>query len=113
MDELEQVPQVVARTQPGLQVAEEQQQNSQVIAKPQTSPQAVVEQQPAQEAQAPRRSGRLRQEPERYGFLVDQHGHIVLMDHDESSTYAEAVIGPDSEKWLEAMKSEMESMYVN
>ena len=28
MDELEQVPQVVARTQPGLQVAEEQQQNS-------------------------------------------------------------------------------------
>src|SRR5436853_4676291 len=113
MDELEQVPQVVVRTQPGLQVAEEQQQNSQDVEEPQTSPQAIVEQQPAQVAQAPRRSGRLRQELERYGFLIDQHGHVMLMDQDEPSTYAEAVTGPDSEKWLEAMKSEMESMYAN
>src|SRR5436853_6107718 len=71
MDELEQVPQVVVRTQPGLQVVEEQQHNSQDVVEQQTSPQAVVEQQPSQEAQASRRSGRLRQETERYGFLVD------------------------------------------
>src|SRR5438270_9991278 len=65
MDELEQVPQVVARTQHGLQFAEEQQQNLQVVAEPQTSPQVVVAQHPAQETT----NGRLRQEPDRYGVL--------------------------------------------
>ncbi|PKI52257.1 hypothetical protein CRG98_027355 [Punica granatum] len=34
-------------------------------------------------------------------------------NNDEPTTYAEAVIGPDSEKWLEAMRSEMEFMYTN
>ncbi|PKI31421.1 hypothetical protein CRG98_048188, partial [Punica granatum] len=32
---------------------------------------------------------------------------------DEPTTYAEAVIGLDSKKWLKAMRSEMESMYTN
>jgi hypothetical protein len=32
---------------------------------------------------------------------------------DESVTYQEAITGPESEKWLEAMKSEMDSMYTN
>ena len=35
------------------------------------------------------------------------------MDQDEHVTYQEAVTGPESEKWLEAMKSEMDSMYTN
>ena len=35
------------------------------------------------------------------------------MDQDEPITYQEAVSSPDSKKWLEAMKSEMESMSVN
>ena len=76
-------------------------------------PQAVVEQEPAQVTQGPRRSGRTRHEPERYGFLVTQHGDVLLMDQDEPKTYQEAIKGPDSEKWLEAMRSEMESMYTN
>ncbi|PKI70921.1 hypothetical protein CRG98_008654, partial [Punica granatum] len=33
--------------------------------------------------------------------------------NDEPTTYGEAVIGPDSEKWLEAMRYEIESMYTN
>jgi len=32
------------------------------------------------------------------------------MDQDEPVTYTEAITGPESEKWLEAMKSEMDSM---
>ncbi|PKI51561.1 hypothetical protein CRG98_028121 [Punica granatum] len=63
--------------------------------------------------QEPRRSSRIRHEPERYGFLVTQDNDVLLIDNDEPTTYAEAVIGPDSEKWLEAMISEMESMYTN
>ena len=37
----------------------------------------------------------------------------MLLDHDEPTNYEEAVMSPDSAKWLEAMKSEMGSMYEN
>ncbi|KAK8690315.1 hypothetical protein V6N13_089009 [Hibiscus sabdariffa] len=60
-----------------------------------------------------RRSTRERHEPERYGFHVTTHGDAILVDHDEPKTYQEAVSSPDSEKWLEAMRSEMDSMSDN
>ena len=37
----------------------------------------------------------------------------MLLDNDEPTTYKEAMIGPDSVKWLNAMKSEIKSMYEN
>ena len=37
----------------------------------------------------------------------------MLLDHDEPTNYEEAMVSPDSAKWLEAMKSEMRSMYEN
>ena len=37
----------------------------------------------------------------------------MLLDHDKSTNYEEAMMSPDSVKWLEAMKSEMRSMYEN
>ena len=37
----------------------------------------------------------------------------MLLDHDELTNYEEAMMSPDSAKWLEAMKSEMGSMYEN
>ena len=37
----------------------------------------------------------------------------MLLDNDEPTTYKEAMMGPDSVKWLNAMKSEIESMYEN
>ena len=37
----------------------------------------------------------------------------MLLDHDELANYEEAMMSPDSTKWLEAMKSEMRSMYEN
>ncbi|KAK8680511.1 hypothetical protein V6N13_109454 [Hibiscus sabdariffa] len=58
-------------------------------------------------------STRERHEPERYGFLVTTHGDVILVDHDEPKTYQEAVSSPNSEKWLEAMRSEMDSMSDN
>jgi hypothetical protein len=37
----------------------------------------------------------------------------MLVNHDEPTTYTEAMEYPESEKWLEAMKSEIRSMYDN
>ena len=37
----------------------------------------------------------------------------MLLDHDEPTNYEEAMMSPDSAKWLEAMKSEMGTMYEN
>ena len=37
----------------------------------------------------------------------------MLLDHDEPTNYEEAMMSPDSTKWLEAMKSKMGSMYEN
>ncbi|KAK2395944.1 secreted RxLR effector protein [Trifolium repens] len=76
-------------------------------------PQDVVEEQPAQVEQIQRRSNRMRHEPERYGYLITEQGDVLLMDQDEPVTYQEAITGPESEKWLEAMKSEIDSMYTN
>ena len=37
----------------------------------------------------------------------------MLLDNDEPMSYEEAMVGLDSNKWLEAMKSEIGSMYEN
>ena len=37
----------------------------------------------------------------------------MLLENDEPMSYEEAMVGPDSNKWLEAMKSEIGSMYQN
>ena len=37
---------------------------------------------------------------------------IMLLDNSEPSNYEEAMADPDSNKWLEAMKSEIGSMYM-
>ena len=58
----------------------------------------------------PRRSTRARSAPEWYGNPVME---IMLLDNGEPSNYEEAMAGPDSNKWLEAMKSEIGSMYEN
>ena len=58
----------------------------------------------------PCRSTRARSAPEWYGNPVLE---VMLLDHGEPTNHEEAVISPDSDRWLEAMKSEMGSMYEN
>ena len=36
---------------------------------------------------------------------------VMLLDNDQPTSYGEAMMGPDSKKWLKAMKSEKGSMY--
>ena len=58
----------------------------------------------------PCRSSRVRTAPEWYGNPILE---VMLLDHDEPTNYEEAMMSPDSAKWLEAMISEMGSMYEN
>jgi hypothetical protein len=58
----------------------------------------------------PQRSTRTRSAPEWYGNPVLE---VMLLDNGEPSNYEETMADPDSDKWLEAMKSEIGSMYEN
>ena len=58
----------------------------------------------------PPRSSRVRSAPEWYGNPVLK---VMLLDHDKPTNYEEAMMSPDSDRWLEAMKPEIESRYEN
>ena len=59
-----------------------------------------------------RRSDRQRVQPRRYDdFILNVTLDVLLLEHGKSTTYKQATMGPDSKKWLEAMKSEMDSMF--
>ena len=58
----------------------------------------------------PHRSTRVCSAPEWYGNPVLE---VMLLDHDEPTNYEEVMVSLDSIKWLEAMKSEIGSMYEN
>ena len=57
----------------------------------------------------PRRNGRIRKAPDRY------EANIVIPDtnDEDPSSYEEAMMDSDKEKWNEAMNQEIESMYSN
>ena len=58
----------------------------------------------------PRRSTRIKSAPEWYNNPILE---VMLLDHDEPTNYEEAMMSPDSAKWIKAMKSEMGSMFEN
>ena len=57
-----------------------------------------------QVATKPRRSSRVRSAPEWYDNPILE---VMLLDQGEPTNYEEAMVSPDSAKWLEAMKSEI------
>ena len=58
----------------------------------------------------PRRVTRMRTTSEWYSNPVLK---VMLLDNNEPTSYGEAMVGPNSDKWLEAMKSEIVSIYQN
>ena len=58
----------------------------------------------------PCRSTRVRSAPEWYSNPVLE---VMLLDHDKPTNYEEAMMSPNSAKWLKAMKSEIGSMQEN
>ena len=93
----EEVKQPQVATEPSMEIL----QDSQPVVESTSSP------------QGPRRSIRFHHEPKRCGFLVTDDKTIELVDQDEPTTYHEEMMSLDYEKWLQAMKSEMQSMYDN
>ena len=55
----------------------------------------------------PRRTTSTRTSSEWYGNPVLE---VMLLDNNEPTSYGEAMVGPDSDKWLEVIKSERGSM---
>jgi hypothetical protein len=49
----------------------------------------------------PRRSTRMRTTSQWYGNPVLE---VMLLDNNEPTSYGEAMVGPDSDEWLEAIK---------
>jgi hypothetical protein len=68
---------------------------------------------PDVEAPAPHRSLRACRATEKFTLLTTDQRDILLLDNDKPMTYTEAMMGPDFEKWLRAMESEIESMHNN
>ena len=61
-----------------------------------------------------RRSQRQRSQPDRYfGIILTDDQDVLVMDGGEPATYKQAITSPDSTKWKEAMRSEMDSMSEN
>lgn len=58
----------------------------------------------------PRRVTRIRATSEWYSNPVLK---VMLLDNNEPTSYGEAMVGPNSDKWLETIKSEIGSMYEN
>ena len=58
----------------------------------------------------PHRSTRTHTASEWYGNHVLE---VMLLDNNEPTSYGEAMVVPNSDKWLEAKKSERGSMYEN
>ncbi|GJS17912.1 retrovirus-related pol polyprotein from transposon TNT 1-94 [Tanacetum coccineum] len=59
-----------------------------------------------------RRSTRTRRAPDRMCLYIDAEEH-ELGDHNEPANYKAALLDPESEKWLDAMNVEMQSMKDN
>ena len=60
-----------------------------------------------------RRSDRVRQALLRYDFVIENDNLINIIQNDDPLTYSEAIMSRDSDRWLEAIKFEMDSMYTN
>ena len=60
-----------------------------------------------------RRSKGVRHIPLRYGFIIGNDNEAIIIENDDPLTYSKALMSKNSNKWLEAKKSEMDSMITN
>ena len=51
--------------------------------------------------------------PLRYGFVIGNDNEVNIIQDDDPLTYSEAIKSKDSKKWVDAMKSKIDSMYSN
>jgi hypothetical protein len=65
------------------------------------------------ETRAPHRCTRKRRVTQKFTLLTTEHRDILLLDNDVPATYKEAMMGSNSDKWLGAMESEIQSVHDN
>ncbi|GKC67309.1 retrotransposon protein, putative, ty1-copia subclass [Tanacetum coccineum] len=87
-------------TQPSGNTSEEHNKVAPIVVKPQNIEVPIC------------RSARIPQAPDRYGFHVDVEEY-ELRDLNEPPNYKAALLDPESDKWLEAMNTEMQSIKDN
>lgn len=75
--------------------------------------QEIMKEKPGQVEQDQHRSNMIRRQLESYGYLITNRGDLLLMDQYDLVTYREAITGPESKKWIKAIKYEMYSMYTH
>ena len=82
---------------------------------PQVDPQPEVPIDEAQPLYTPslRRSNRVCNVSLRYGFIIKNDNMPYIIENDDPMTYSKAIMISDSNKWLNATKSKMDSMYIN
>jgi hypothetical protein len=56
---------------------------------------------------------RVHRTTKKFTLLTIEQRDILLLDNDEPMIYTQAMIGPDSKKWLGAMEFEIQSMHDN
>ena len=49
----------------------------------------------------------------RYEFVIENDNTTHIIENDDPTTYSEAVMSSDSDKWLNIMKFEIDFMYAN
>ena len=96
-----------------LELCEEQNQQTNEPSSEVPQPEVLIDQEQPQYTPPLRRSERVRGAPLRYGFVIGDDNEASIIQDDDPVTYSEAVKSRDSDKWLGAMKSEMDSMYSN
>ena len=60
-----------------------------------------------------RRSNRMRNVPLKYGFVIENDNTSHIIENDDPMPYSEAVMSSNSDKWLNVMKSKIDSIYTN
>ena len=82
-----------------------------------TEPEAVIHDDEliadSSKTQVLHRTSRIRSVPERNEFLISEQNDVLLVENDESTTYEKSLNSLESDQWLKAMKSKMDSMYTN
>ena len=74
-----------------------------------TEPEAIIHDDEltagSSKTQVLRRTSRIHSVPERYGFLINEQKDVLLIEHDEPTTYEESLNSSKFDQWLLAMKS--------
>ena len=85
------------------------------VVEPQEDPQSKVLKDEAHPQDTPplRRLDKMCKALLRYDFVIENDNMINIIQNNDPLIYLKAIMCRDSDSWLEAMKSEMDSMYTN